>query len=509
MVVGTAVSDLVDSKDKRMNFSSEEIDNSDGQWYRGLTNVHDHFGTIKDLCAASNLGKQQAFRKTLTPASINSRKSRSALPVKGNSKIISIEELNDSPSEEDDDLPVYAKPDSDPEDTDEDAELVQRGKPTAPVYIRDLMASLRDIENYDRHRLALSTASSLIRRKAAFGTEVSDNIEDLATQLVGLNDKYEMDSFQRYRVQGMIALLVADPIKMGPWFSRAFYNGEYSISQRASILTTLGLGAREVAGLGKEDEAMTGSSAEPHFPSKQLPESLHNHYASITSAPSTSSPTKQSLPSQSSFPIDTLSTNLSKTMLQPLAAQAADALTGPNVLKTRTFSSRLTVKSRTQKPTSNPLAKIVAGAFFFPLIGRWSTTQFRTSTSTPSSTTSTSPILVSHLLRTLALILHAAGATTPTLPRITAEFWDLLLNVRSRATELPVLEALLFALLTLLEVNIARNGGESVAEECPRELLETQAWVEGLFERGVVGNGGGNGSEEDEKVGHGGCGSAR
>ena len=58
-----------------------------------------------------------------------------------------------------------------------------------------------------------------------------------------------------------------------------------------------------------------------------------------------------------------------------------------------------------------------------------------------------------------------------------------------------MLEALLFALLTLLEVNIAR-GDRRVAEEHSRELLETQAWVEGLFETRI----GSGASEEDERV---------
>ena len=498
MVVGTAVSDLVDTKDKRMNFSSEDMEGSDGQWYRGLTGLKDSLRPIESLLSLSSLKEQKtAKKKTLTMPSTDVKQPKPKAPIKSGSKIISIEEVVDESSEEDD-LPIYAKPHSDPEDSDEDPELVQRSKPTALVYIRDLLTGLRDLENYDKHRLALSTAASLIRRKANFGTEVTDNIEDLATLLVGLNDKYEMDSFQRYRLQGMIALLIADPERMGPWFARALYNGEYSMSQRASILTTLGLGAREIAGFGKEDEAMTrpDSSSEVQFASKRLPEKLHNHYASLPS-PSTPPPSLPAAPS----PIETLSTDLSKTMLQPLAAQAADDLTGPTALKVRTFSSRLAVQSRTAPPTSNPLAKILASAIFFPLVGRWSVqVQTHHSSENAAANPTTSPFLLSHLLRTLALIVHAGGATSPHLREITAEFWDLLLSVRAKATELPVLEALLFALLTLLEVGLARGGGEEeggrrVAEEHARELLETQAWVEGLFER--IGSGR---SEEDEKV---------
>lgn len=492
MVVGTAVSDLVDSKDKRMNFSSEDMEGSDGRWYRGLTDVKDSIRPIKDLLSKSGLKQPPTPRKESPMRSVTVNKPKPSSSTKAGTKIISIEELADD-SAEDDDLPTYAKPHSDPEDSGDDPELVQRSKPTAPVYIRDLLAGLRNLDDYERHRLALSTAPSLIRRKAAFGTEVTDNIEDLASILVGLNDRYEMESFQRHRLQGMIALLVADPERMGPWFARTFYDGEYSMSQRASVLTTLGLGAREIAGLSKEDDAMTGSSgasSEPQFPSKRLPEKLHNHYASL---PTSSKPKPRvSVPST---PIDTLSSNLSKTMLQPLAARAADELSGPSALKVRTFSSRLAVQSRTAPPTANPLAKILATAFFFPLVGRWSI-HLRTHSDSTTTTTITSPFLLSHLLRTLALIVHAAGRTSPDVREVTAEFWALVLSARAKATELPVLEAVLFALLTLLEVNLARGDeGRRVAEEHARELLETQAWVEGLFER--IGSGK---SGEDEKV---------
>ena len=222
-------------------------------------------------------------------------------------------------------------------------------------YIRELIAGLRDTENYDRHRLALTTASALIRRKANFGTEVSDHIEELATLLVGLGDKYEMDDFQHLRLQGMIAVLIAMPLRMGQWFSKTFFTGDYSMSQRASILTTLGMGARELAGFKKEDAALTGADAVPEnpFPSKKLPERLHRIYT------------------LEAAPVDALAKHLERTMIQPMVIEAADKFAGPNALKVRTFSSRMEVEKKRKKPIANELAKIVAEGFFFPLTGRW------------------------------------------------------------------------------------------------------------------------------------------
>lgn len=104
----------------------------------------------------------------------------------------------------------------------------------------------------------------------------------------------------------------------------------------------------------------------------------------------------------------------------------------------------------------------------------------------------TSPFLLSHLLKTLSLILHASGTSPLSLPQMTSEFWDLLLSLRSRATDPSVLEALLFAFLTLLDIN--ENDQRRLAEQHAKELLETQEWVSTVFEKV------GGGSEEGERI---------
>ena len=166
----------------------------------------------------------------------------------------------------------------------------------------------------------------------------------------------------------MIAVLVAKPLEMGQWFSGTYFNGDYSIQQRATVLTTLGLGARELAGYGKEDMALTKSNPQltskdtASFPSKQLPPKLHALYTS-------EKPALPDIPSAKA--VHTASRTLEQAILQPMALQAADALSGPNALKVRTFSSRMEVEKRRTKPIPNALAKVVAEGFFFPLTGRW------------------------------------------------------------------------------------------------------------------------------------------
>lgn len=485
MVVGEALSSLVDKGDKILNFKVDEMATAEAKWFKSLVTVTDKIGSIQTL-------RTGTLPKNSEPIRGQAKKPISKpIPTPTGSKIISVEEVEDDDDDEsesdDDDLVPYAKPDSDVEDSDEDATLVTRNKPTAPVYVRDLIKYLRDTDNYDRQKLALSTAAPLIRRKANFGTEVSSHAEELAGLLVGLQDKYEIDNFQDMRIQGMIAILIALPLKMGQWYSKTFFDGDYSISQRASVLTTLGLGARELGGFGAEDEALSKTSKPlptSSFPSKTLPSSMHKLYA----APSPSTTAAKGPPSA----LDSLSTQLTNTMIAPMAATLADKLTGPSILKIRTFSSRMEVEKKRKKPIANSLAKVVADGFFFPLTGRFFI-YLKAYGSSSNSNVIFQPYLLALFIKTLSLLLHASGPNTLNLPQMTAEFWDLLLGLRMQSVgDIVVMEALLFGFMTILELN---EDKRRLVDAHGRQMLETQEWVEGVF--GRVGAGG---SEEDERV---------
>jgi telomere length regulation protein len=475
MVVGEALSALGEKPEKQMKFKMDELESEDALWFKSLTRVGDSPGSMDVLKSSQTTGLSQrpaerkVARKQKAPKRVPTQKGTART-----SKIIAIEELSDASDSEQDDLAPYAKPDSDPEDSDEDPTLVQRNKVSAPVYIRDLIVHLRDTENYDRQKVALFTAPTLIRRKASFGSEISAHNEELATLLVGLQDKFDMENFQDLRLQGMIAVILAQPAKMGAWFSRTFFEGDYSMAQRVSVLTVLSVAARELAGFKEEDMSLTSMkpSNSTAFPSQVLPGRLHKAYIS----------------GQDVDAVDKLTEQLSQAMIQPLAASVADKVTGPDVLKVRTFSSRLAVESRRKAPKANPLSAIVADSFFFPLTGRF----FAHLKSYGEKNIIFEAYLLSSFLKTLSLILHASGTSTLQLPQMTSEFWDLLLSLRIQGQkDRRVGEALLFGFMTLLEVN---EDKRRLAERHSRALLETQGWVELLFQSI------GSGAEEDDKT---------
>ncbi|KAF3016188.1 telomere binding protein [Neopestalotiopsis sp. 37M] len=497
MIVGEALSGLVDGSDKKLDFHSDETHTEEAMWYKSLVNVADQVGPISLLKVQTGADKPSTSTRK-TPSKPKPPPVPSA-PKPG----FIIEEVEDDDEDDEDDLVPYAKPDSDAEDSDDDPTLINRDKPKAPVYIRDLILYLRDGESYDRQKLALTTAPVLIRRKASYGTEVSSHAEELASLLVGISNKFEFDDFDNLRLQGMIAIVVAQPQVMGRWFAKTFFDGDYSLSQRASILVVLGLSGREIAGYEASEYASAAS-----FPSKQLPAKMEKHYALAPPSDryTSSSSNLKALPPNA---LDSISQSLSQTFLAPLAAEAADAATGPDALKLSTFTSRLQdptkvknkATSSSKKPgvrsIPNTTASVIAASFFFPL-----TSRFLAALHSPSASLRGvlfQPYLLSVYLKTLALLLHAAGPSTLALPQMTSEYWDLLLGVRAQCVgEAGVTHAVLFGLMALLDVNEGDMRG--LCQQHGREVVETVEWVSGVFDRTRGGDQGGDGEENQVKM---------
>ncbi|KAI0183093.1 telomere length regulation protein [Xylaria flabelliformis] len=487
MAVGEALSGLVHGKDK-LDFKMEVMDTEEAGWYKGLVNVSDKAGPLGPL--KPSIPSPQAKTANKPVRSTRERVSSRPSKVPKTTGFI-IEEIEDDEEQEDPDLAPYAKPDSDAEDSDDDPTLINRHKPKAPVYIRDLINYLRDMEDYDRQKLALTTAPVLIRRKANYGTEVASHAEDLASLLIGLQDKFELENFHNLRLQGMVAVVVAQPKKMAPWFAKTFFDGDYSLSQRASILIVLGLSGREIAGFEVSEYASAA-----HFPSKALPSKVEKYYLQPSSTAKGLQPgtNLRALPPNA---LDTLAQTLSQTFLAPMAAEAADAVTGPNALKLSSFTSRLQqsqsqstatskLKPRGIRSIPNTTAALISTHFFFPLSSRFQAAM----RSSATTRIIFQPYLLALYLKTLGLLIHAAGPSTLALPQMTSELWDLLLGVRGRCLgsgptnnesegDLTVTHAVLLAFAALLDVNEGDVRG--LCERQGRQVVETTEWVENVF----------------------------
>lgn len=479
MVVGTALSGLVDKAGSKLSFGTDDMQTSEAKRYMELVNTNDQPGTLQDfakLVADTDKQRHARLHKPVPPRQLMPKIDGKPTfgPVRPPPNKVQTEvqgakvaEISDTDSD-DEGLTPYAKPDSDAEDSDEDATLVNRDKSRAPVYIRDLMAMLRDSEKHDRFVLGLKHAAPLIRRKANFGREVTDHAEELARILCSLQDPFDTENFEELRLQALIAVVMSDPSAIAPWLSRQAFAGEFSIAQRCTMLTALGLSGRELAGL-KEQDGLNPDLPDTSFPSKKLPSHLHAIYN--PSSPSTTNPSLKRL--------DAAHTTLEHALLQPLALRAADSTTAHlNAVKVRTFSSRLAVERTKRKPAPNTLAQIYPEAYFYPLLGRF---QQDIAAYGSGSLWARTPFLLVTFVKTLALLFHAAGPATLALRQLSADFWELLLSLRVRAVgHVSVLEALLFGMLTVMEVN---GDKEVIAQEHSKQLIETQQWADMIFER--------------------------
>jgi telomere length regulation protein len=136
MIIGTAISTLIDGPDKRMNFDSEEMDSVEAKWYLSLINIKFEVVSLESLKSRllSGRGKVRLFREKLhTNHSPRNQKKRSVVETAPNPRILEV--VADSDNGLDDGLVPYETPDSDEEDEDEDPTLVRRDKPIPPVYV--------------------------------------------------------------------------------------------------------------------------------------------------------------------------------------------------------------------------------------------------------------------------------------------------------------------------------------------------------------------------------------
>ncbi|KAI9668893.1 MAG: telomere binding protein [Alyxoria varia] len=437
MIMGTVVSQLVDKPELRMTFEFNDNEKKELEWFQSLSRVSDTAGSLEDLKRLDERKRDVQPGRTVTkPSAKKPAKSEETKPSK---PIITVVEEDD----EDDGLIPHAKPDTDTEDSDEDATVAQRNKPKAPVYVRDLLNFLQNTEDDSIYHLALVHGPTLIRRKADFGHELLDLAPSLADVYIALGDPFDMPDFHDLRQAGMVALLVSRPREMGPWFASRVFGGDYSVAQRVSVLVAMGSAGKELVGSRDDDRGRTlksgpGDQAE-NFPSKMLPDRLHKLYTEANE-------------------MKMLEKKLEDTgIVQPV---------------------QTTRKSRNTKPKKvirNDLAKGVADSFFFPLTGLWQTS---------SSSTTISKSILSTFIQTLALLFSAASPSSSSLnlPDLLSEFWPLLLALRHRCTsDVASLEAILFGFLTIFEVS--SGDKRTLGREYGKEIGQTVEWVSEVFER--------------------------
>ncbi|KZT43712.1 hypothetical protein SISSUDRAFT_1013417 [Sistotremastrum suecicum HHB10207 ss-3] len=347
----------------------------------------------------------------------------------------------------DDSLTGYGSPPSSrsPSPTPEELDEIERDptlrvgrkqKILKPVYVSQLIEMLRpkgkdgDHESVEKLDVGLSEAAELIRRKRNFGFELAENAAELSRILLGLQDDYELDNFEKRREAALTALVVCCPQVAGPLFASEWFLNQYSVSQRFTILNALALGARELAGLSTSNASY---SLHHSFPSKRLPLTLHAKYTG-------------------------LQPNVVQDLLEGIKDNMLSSRPQPRNPETRTRRLRLGELPRNLVAGANRVAEkptfsykdLAAEYFIIPLInGFWSymrdeqTRELRTKhTERPyqgaGNATIQSPLVLVQFLRTIGVLIHAAQNSAVYLSVLAPNTLELMLTVATTPASIAI-----------------------------------------------------------------------
>ncbi|GAA6029657.1 hypothetical protein JCM8097_000988 [Rhodosporidiobolus ruineniae] len=399
----------------------------------------------------------------------------------------------------------------------------KRGRLRPPVYVPELVAYLKGTDpeggkeeadgEAERVEVGLREGEALVRRKAGWGGELKENAVDLAFALMGLQDQYELVNFDELRQGILVALVVACPEEVAPAVIEQYFTPNYSIAQRHTLLASLALSARELAGLPipphPSKPAPPPAPSHPLFPSKQLPPAMH----------------RRLLRAEQPSTLEVLSADLTRMALSGAREDAEQTVPGAarekllNVRRTARTSSSSFSSSQLSTSTKPTFTSLAAPVFILPLINRFWLYLRDTATSSlsfssraqsvgpyaggPSQAVLLDPLLLSKFLATLSVLLHAARHSPAYLAVLVPETLGLVLAIKPAApsplqpereelddAELnrdAVLAAALELTLVALDGTVQLDGGRALMSESSVSggstlVVEVKDWAEEVFE---------------------------
>ncbi|KAG8759297.1 telomere binding protein [Ceratobasidium sp. 423] len=369
--------------------------------------------------------------------------------------------------------------------------------------------------------LALEVGAELVRKKRGYGSELEENAINLAYLFMGLQDNFDLERFEERKQAVLVSLVACSPTKAAPTIIEQFFHHQYSTAQRFTMLNALALGARELAGLPIPPPS-NDASKRPRidFPSKVLPGVAHSEYIQESDLPPPPAnriegPSRHRIEGMTSQ-VSALVNDLSGMAITRSKQETEDSI--PQIVRERALRvgprsgpgitpidsnapTRLGYLS-TQTPVV-PFAQVAAEYFVAPLINRfWAHLQASMTHEAYAKNGASlqagvgtgmilSPLVMTHLLGTLAVLLHAARHSPPFLHVLAPDGAELALSVGTRplsrngddeGTEAGVLAAALELALTVLDSALELDGGQVFALERTDLLLGVGQWASTVFE---------------------------
>lgn len=331
-------------------------------------------------------------------------------------------------------------------DDESDEESSHKSVIPNPLYIKQLLEYLmidtKKDRAYEMQKIALNIGPTLIRQKSLNSNEVAFYSEELLTNFVGLSNVFAIENFPELILVNLIAVLVSCP-NLVKFVTELLLTGDYSLQQRMIILSSISLSCRELG--GHSDEIVSKSYTQTRFQSKVLPQKLHDYYLGG---------------------VDTITRKLQHHVMADPSEKAKDLLSGGKILR---ISRKLTKQpEQVTKPKLPNFYKKVGPKFYFPLINVWYA-------SNGINIGHYSPILISHYIKTLTLILNSAYPSAFDLGDMVKEFVLIIAPylVTILVEEVPTIESIVTGVLIICDI----VESEFLINNLHQELKIIESWL--------------------------------
>ncbi|OXG77861.1 telomere length regulation protein [Cryptococcus neoformans var. grubii Br795] len=488
----------------------------DEQWLLGWKDVPSSPTVEPQPVSESSRGRRATRPANTEPSSPKPREKKP--------KIIMLD-----PDQQDDPLSGYASsspsssraPSPTPEYLDEIAadpslglDEANKKKVKRPVYIPQLVALLKERDKPESVEMGLNWGEGLVRAKREFGTELAENAVGVTLMVLGLNDSFDIEGFEEKK-QGLLnALIACAPKQVAPFLCEQYFNPQFSLQHKASILTALAIGARELAGLSVPQAPRTTRSID--FPSKTLPPTLHNKYIS-----SADIPLNRLLGYDPDNQLDQAIDGIRNLILSKGARKGeetvselarekrlrVDEIRRPKIAPVNSHAS--SQMGRLARPPVVAFKDIAAEIFILPLINRfWQ--HFQDSSTREERAVMMgaryraagagmvlSPMAMEKFMMALALMLDAARYSPLWLSVICPEALELAVTIGIRhpprpllsgeegidpsRAEAQVLSAALELTLVCLDISVDLDGGRTLAMDKAALVMAVGEWASGVF----------------------------
>lgn len=330
-----------------------------------------------------------------------------------------------------------------------------------PMYIKQLLDYLRT-DSPQHVKTALKEGAMLIRAKGRLGSEVAMYAKDLITTTIGMDDRYEISNFNDLKLNVLISLVISDGTKDSIGFViECFTGGDYSLQQRLLLLSSLGLGCREMRG----HKDLPHTAVTPTFPTKTLPKHIHNQFENL----------------EGKAQWDTITNSIEDKIIRKHSHGLGQVVNMSARLKSQQKQPILTE----MKPAPG-FYQFLGAKLFFPLVGVWQTS-ISLHGGLGFDVGRYSHVLNAHFIQTLGLILDCAYPSSVDLPDMLRETLALVKplmhalqgnrNLFEGNDDILLLSALIFVLLVIVD----NTSEQMLAEMFPRDILEISDWSQEMF----------------------------